>query len=113
MADPETTSPPTAAFAALERLGPIAVESRLISKAEYQAVLRALRATPPAGTKVQPACAVTIKVAAARLGCCTKTILRLIERRQLPAFKLTGSRKSLRIPESAITALAQGKCMAE
>jgi len=113
MEDPQSTSPTTAAVAALERLGPLAVESRLLARADLQAALRALRSASQPESKASPPSAVTVKVAAARLGCCPKTVLRLVERGRLPAFRLTGSRKSLRIPEAAINALAQGDSLVE
>jgi excisionase family DNA binding protein len=103
----QTATPPGAVLDALAKLGPIAVQSGMLSREQLRDTMKELRKALAGATAAAPPKGLAVREVAVRLGICRKSVHRMIAAGALPSVRVTGSRKSLRVPESAVNAILQ------
>lgn len=99
------TASAAAVLQTLEKLGPLATQAGLLTREQLRETQRALRKAMCAPEPAAPVRGLPVREVADRLGMSRKTVHRMIAAGSLPAVRVTGSRKSLRVPESAVNAL--------
>ncbi len=104
----EVKTPPAAVLETLAKIGPIAVSSGMLTRRQLRDTQRELRKALAGAQAAPPPRGLAVRTVSQRLDISRKSVYRMIAAGTLPVVRVTGSRKSLRIPEDAVNAILAG-----